>query len=77
MTTRPLAESRTNDTLKVRVGLVGRGIAQSRTPRMHVEEGAALGVDYRYDIVDPRGGDRSQPDAARQSRQSYCCARGP
>ncbi|WP_298494701.1 shikimate dehydrogenase [uncultured Maritimibacter sp.] len=53
MTTRPLAESRTNDTLKVRVGLVGRGIAQSRTPRMHVEEGAALGVDYRYDIVDP------------------------
>ena len=53
MTTRPLSASPTDETRRVRVGLVGRGISQSRTPRMHVAEGAALGVDYRYDIVDP------------------------
>ena len=53
MTTRPLSASPTDETRRVRVGLVGRGISQSGTPGMHVAEGAALGVDYRYDIVDP------------------------
>ncbi|SPF78336.1 shikimate dehydrogenase [Pseudoprimorskyibacter insulae] len=38
---------------QLRVGLVGRGIQLSRTPRMHVEEGAALGLAYRYDLIDP------------------------
>lgn len=34
------------------VGLIGRGIGQSRTPKMHMEEGAALGLLYRYDLLD-------------------------
>lgn len=36
----------------VRVGLIGRGILQSRTPAMHIAEGRALGLDYRYDFID-------------------------
>ena len=36
----------------VRVGLIGAGIAASRTPRMHMEEGRALGLDYRYELID-------------------------
>lgn len=34
------------------VGLIGSGIGQSRTPKMHMEEGAALGLPYRYDLID-------------------------
>lgn len=34
------------------VGLIGRGIALSRTPGMHMAEGAALGMAYRYDLID-------------------------
>lgn len=34
------------------VGLIGSGIGQSRTPKMHMEEGAALGLLYRYDLID-------------------------
>lgn len=37
---------------KVSVGLIGAGIGASRTPRMHVEAGRALGLDYRYDLID-------------------------
>ena len=37
----------------VRVGLLGRGIQLSRTPAMHRAEGAALGLDYSYDLIDP------------------------
>ncbi len=37
----------------VRVGLVGKGIQLSRTPAMHEAEGAALGLEYRYDLIDP------------------------
>lgn len=36
----------------IRVGLIGHGIQLSRTPKMHVEEGCALGLDYRYDLLD-------------------------
>lgn len=35
------------------VGLIGKGIQASRTPRMHVEEAAAQGVALRYDLIDP------------------------
>ncbi|MBC6437278.1 MAG: shikimate dehydrogenase [Rhodobacteraceae bacterium] len=38
--------------MTLRVGLIGRGIGQSRTPRMHVEEGRANGLSYRYDLID-------------------------
>jgi len=37
---------------RLRVGLVGAGIAASRTPAMHMAEGAAQGLDYRYDLID-------------------------
>lgn len=37
---------------RIRAGLIGAGIGASRTPRMHVEEGRALGLDYSYDLLD-------------------------
>jgi shikimate dehydrogenase len=36
----------------LRVGLIGRGIQQSRTPAMHEREAARFGLDYRYVLVD-------------------------
>ncbi|MCW1930924.1 shikimate dehydrogenase [Pararhodobacter zhoushanensis] len=36
----------------LRAALIGAGIGASRTPRMHVEEGRALGLDYGYDLID-------------------------
>jgi shikimate dehydrogenase len=36
----------------VRAGLVGRGIGGSRTPAMHMAEGAALGLAYDYTRFD-------------------------
>lgn len=37
----------------VRVGLIGKGIQNSRTPAMHRAEGAALGVHLSYELIDP------------------------
>ncbi len=34
------------------VGLIGAGIQRSQSPALHMEEGAALGLDYRYEILD-------------------------
>lgn len=39
-------------TASVQVGLIGHGIGASRTPLMHTQEGAAQGLDYRYELVD-------------------------
>jgi shikimate dehydrogenase len=36
----------------IRVGLVGRGIQQSRTPFMHEAEGRRLGLAYAYSLLD-------------------------
>lgn len=36
----------------VLAGLIGHGIQSSRTPRMHTEEGAALGFPYDYRLID-------------------------
>ncbi|SON55676.1 Quinate/shikimate dehydrogenase [Hartmannibacter diazotrophicus] len=36
----------------IRAGLIGRGIQKSRTPGMHEAEGARLGLDYRYRLLD-------------------------
>jgi shikimate dehydrogenase len=47
-----------------RVGLLGHGIGPSLTPAMHVREGAALGLDYHYEIVDLL--DRPEADLARE-----------
>ena len=37
---------------RVLVGLLGEGIGASRTPRMHMAEGAALGFSYEYRLID-------------------------
>src|SRR5689334_2521556 len=34
------------------VGLVGRGIGSSRSPAMHEREGARMGIDYGYVLID-------------------------
>ncbi|MEP3047977.1 MAG: shikimate dehydrogenase [Roseibium sp.] len=36
----------------VKAGLIGRKIQKSRTPAMHMAEGAALGFSYCYDLLD-------------------------
>lgn len=36
----------------VLVGLLGRGIALSRTPALHMAEGRALGIPYEYRLID-------------------------
>ena len=45
---------------KVLVGLIGEGIAKSRTPSMHESEGAAQGLEYEYRLIDTAG--REQVD---------------
>lgn len=35
-----------------RVALLGHGIGPSLTPALHEQEAAALGLDYRYEVVD-------------------------
>ena len=37
---------------ELRAGLIGRGIQQSRTPRMHEAEGTRLGLSYAYGLLD-------------------------
>lgn len=37
---------------QVRVGLIGAGIQKSGSPALHMDEGAALGLDYRYELLD-------------------------
>lgn len=39
-------------TAALRVGLIGAGIQQSRTPAMHMAEAAAQGLTLRYDLLD-------------------------
>lgn len=39
----------------VLVGLLGSGIGASRTPRMHMAEGAAMGFPYAYRLLDTDG----------------------
>jgi len=41
-----------NGTRQLVVGLVGRGIAASRTPRMHELEGDRIGLGYSYLLID-------------------------
>ncbi|MGR3496057.1 shikimate dehydrogenase [Citreimonas sp.] len=40
----------------LRMGLVGNGIARSRTPAMHEAEAAAQGLNCRYDLLDTDAG---------------------
>ena len=39
-------------TAGLRTALIGAGIQESRTPRMHEAEGARLGLDYSYSLID-------------------------
>ena len=41
-----------DDARQVLVGLIGAGIQRSQSPALHMDEGAALGLDYRYEILD-------------------------
>ncbi|MBX4909429.1 shikimate dehydrogenase [Rhizobium bangladeshense] len=36
----------------LKAGLIGSGIQASLTPAMHMEEGAAQGLDYDYELID-------------------------
>jgi shikimate dehydrogenase len=36
----------------IRAALIGSGIQESRTPTMHMAEGARLGLDYVYTLID-------------------------
>jgi shikimate dehydrogenase len=40
------------DAPDVLVGLIGAGIQRSQSPALHMDEGRALGLDYRYEILD-------------------------
>ncbi|SIQ32702.1 shikimate dehydrogenase [Rhizobium sp. RU35A] len=45
-----------------RVGLIGAGIQLSKSPALHMQEGAAHGLDYLYELVDVTA--RNLPDSA-------------
>ena len=38
--------------MQIRVGLIGADIQQSKSPALHMSEGAAQGLEYRYEIID-------------------------
>ncbi|OQP86688.1 shikimate dehydrogenase [Rhizobium rhizosphaerae] len=40
------------ETQTFKVGLIGADIQLSKTPALHMREGAAHGLDYRYELVD-------------------------
>lgn len=42
----------TADRANIRVGLIGQGIQLSRTPKMHMDAGAACGLNYSYELID-------------------------
>jgi shikimate dehydrogenase len=46
------ARSIRTDANPLRAGLIGRGIEESRSPRMHEAEGTRLGIDYEYQLFD-------------------------
>lgn len=46
------ARPQTNNAPDYRVGLIGQGIQQSRTPLMHMNEGTAQGFVLQYDLLD-------------------------
>ena len=46
----PAADRMADD--MIAIGLVGRGIQSSRSPVMHEREGARLGLNYSYALVD-------------------------
>lgn len=57
----------------IRTGLVGVGIGASRSPALHMREGEAHGLDYRYDLFDLSGDDS---DAALARTMAQAQAQG-
>ena len=59
----------------VLVGLIGAGIQRSSSPSLHMDEGQALGIDYRYEILDldqVAGGSEALPSLLDQAQaQGY------
>jgi shikimate dehydrogenase len=51
---------------RVQTGLVGRDIQASRSPWLHEQEGAALGLDLSYTLFDFARSGRSEADLGRQ-----------
>ncbi|WP_179504019.1 shikimate dehydrogenase [Brucella intermedia] len=47
---------------RVHVGLIGANIQRSLSPAMHMREGEAAGLAYRYDIIDIAEKERSASD---------------
>ncbi len=58
-----------------RAGLIGSGIQRSLTPAMHMAEGAAQGLDYRYELLDLdlRGGAEFLPHIVREAEERGFC----
>ncbi|SER87265.1 shikimate dehydrogenase [Tranquillimonas rosea] len=52
----PVTAEETGAGRPLRLGLIGRGITLSRTPRMHEAEAAAQGLACRYDLLDMDAG---------------------
>lgn len=57
-----------------KVGLIGADIQLSKSPALHMREGAAHGLDYSYELVDVTA--RNLPDAALPDLLSELEARG-
>lgn len=52
-------------TRNVRVGLIGSGIGESRSPALHMREGAENGLDYHYELIDLAGMEATVDDLPR------------
>ncbi|MUZ73571.1 shikimate dehydrogenase [Agrobacterium vitis] len=56
------------------VGLIGTDIQLSKSPALHMREGAAHGLDYRYELIDIHV--RNLPESALPDLLDECQARG-
>lgn len=59
---------------KLRAALIGSGIRESRTPGMHMAEGARLGLDYSYVVID--FDEQGLPKAAAEDMVKVAAAHG-
>ena len=55
------SNSSTKDENSILVGLLGKGIQLSRTPKLHVAEGERLGMNYVYKLLDTAESDSNSP----------------
>ena len=62
------------DRPSLKVGLIGADIQLSKTPPMHMREGAAHGVDYSYELIDINA--RNLPESALPALLDDAEARG-